>query len=76
MLWLWCRVTATAPIRPLAWESPYAAGVALKRKRKKKKKREREESILGRYGKIRGKIRKEENRASPSLIPRGTTGLR
>ena len=30
LLWLWCRLAATAPIRPLAWEPPYAAGVALK----------------------------------------------
>jgi len=28
---------ATAPIRPLAWESPYAVGVALEKKKKKKK---------------------------------------
>ena len=24
LLWLWCRPAATAPIRPLAWEPPYA----------------------------------------------------
>ena len=30
-LWLWCRPAAIAPIRPLAWEPPYAMGVALKR---------------------------------------------
>ena len=45
LLWLWCRSqmrlgsrvavaevwpAATAPIRPLAWELPYAVGVALK----------------------------------------------
>ena len=30
-------VAATAPILPLAWELPYAAGVALKEKKKKKK---------------------------------------
>ena len=30
LLWLWCRLAATAPIRPLAWELPYAAGVAIK----------------------------------------------
>ena len=30
LLWLWQRPAATAPIRPLAWELPYAAGVALK----------------------------------------------
>ena len=33
LLWLWCRPAATAPIRPLAWEPPYAAGAALKKKR-------------------------------------------
>ena len=38
LLWLWCRPAATAPIPPLGWEPPYAAGVALERKEKKKKK--------------------------------------
>ena len=28
LLWLWRRPVATAPIRPLAWEPPYAMGVA------------------------------------------------
>ena len=28
LLWLWCKLAATAPIRPLAWEPPYAAGAA------------------------------------------------
>ena len=36
LLWLWHRLAAVAPIRPLAWESPYAAGAALKSKKKKK----------------------------------------
>ena len=31
---LWCRPVATAPIGPLAWEPPYAAGVALEEKKK------------------------------------------
>ena len=31
LLWLWCRSGATDPIRPLAWEPPYAMGAALKR---------------------------------------------
>ena len=39
LLWLWCRPAATAPIRPLAWDPPYAEGVALKRKKAKKKKK-------------------------------------
>ena len=34
-LW-WHRLTAAAPIRPLAWEFLYAAGMALKKKKKKK----------------------------------------
>ena len=36
LLWLWCRSVATAPIRPLAWELPYAAGTAQKKRKKKK----------------------------------------
>ena len=31
-LWLWCRLAAVAPICPLAWGPPYAAGAALKKK--------------------------------------------
>ena len=30
-------VAAVAPIRPLAWDPPYAASVALKSKKKKKR---------------------------------------
>ena len=53
LLWLWHRPAATVPIRPLAWEPPYAAVAALKRpkkikkikkkKRKRKRKKERKE---------------------------------
>ena len=32
LLWLWCRLAATAPTRPLAWEPPYAVDAALKSK--------------------------------------------
>ena len=39
LLWLWRRLVATAPIRPLAWELPYAAGAALERQKDKKEKR-------------------------------------
>ena len=28
---LWHRLVATAPIKPLAWERPYATGVALEK---------------------------------------------
>ena len=36
LLWLWCRPAATAWIRPLVWEPPYAMGVALEMEKKKK----------------------------------------
>jgi len=42
LLRLWCRLVATAPIRPLAWEPPCAMSVALEnteRQKKKKKKK-------------------------------------
>ena len=35
LLWLWGRPEATAPIRALAGEPPYAAGAVLKRQKKK-----------------------------------------
>ena len=35
---LWCRLAATAPIQPLAWEPPYAMEAALKRPPPPKKK--------------------------------------
>ena len=34
LLWLWCRPAATAPIRPLAWEPPYATSVTLEKMKK------------------------------------------
>ena len=37
LLWLWRRPAAVAPIQLLAWESPYAMGVALKRQKTKQK---------------------------------------
>ena len=37
LMWLWCRLVATALIGPLAWESSYAAGEALKRQKKTKR---------------------------------------
>ena len=37
LLWLWRRPVATPPIRPLAWEPPYAMGAALEKGKKTKK---------------------------------------
>ena len=36
LLWLWRRPVATTPIRPLAWECPYATGAALEKSDKNK----------------------------------------
>ena len=64
LVWLrlWHRLTATAPIQPLAWEPPYAAGAAQEiatttttkrqktkrqKKKKKKKKKRRPDISLG-----------------------------
>ena len=38
LLWLSCRLAAISLIRPLAWEPPYATGLALKRQKTKNKK--------------------------------------
>ena len=36
LLWLWSRPAATAPMRPLAWEPPYAVGAAPEKGKKTK----------------------------------------
>ena len=40
LLWLWCRLAPAAPMQPLAWESPYAAGAAQEIATTKKKKKD------------------------------------
>ena len=45
-MWLWRRLAAAAPIGPLAWEPPYAAGVALEKTKKKRKKRKNTHILL------------------------------
>ena len=37
LLWLWRKLAATTLIRPLAWEPPYATGVAVEKTKKKKR---------------------------------------
>ena len=46
---LWCRPVAIAPIGPLAWEPPYAAGVALKKDKRQKKKKIQSDFKISRY---------------------------
>ena len=33
LVWLWRRLAAAAPVQPLAWEPPYATGMALKKEK-------------------------------------------
>ena len=37
LLWLWCGPAAAAPVRPLAWEPPYAAGSGPRKGKKTEK---------------------------------------
>ena len=37
LLWLWSRLAATAPIKPLSWEPPYAAAAAQEMAKRRKK---------------------------------------
>ena len=50
LLWLWRRPVATAPIQPLAWEPPYAAGgakeIETKKTTKKKKKKKKQKNNI------------------------------
>ena len=39
LLCLWHKPAAVAPIRPLAWQPPYAAGASLRRQKQKTNKK-------------------------------------
>ena len=71
LLWLWRR-PATAPIRPLAWEPPYAAKVALENSKKTKQTNKQPETKRERRVFV-------DNQAGWTGIPfsahRGTKGL-
>ena len=41
LLWLWHRLAAIAPIRPLAWDPPYATEAALEKAKRQKKKKQK-----------------------------------
>ena len=46
LLWLWHRPAATAPIRLLAWEPPYATRAAQEMEKRQKKKRKEKKRNL------------------------------
>ena len=43
---LWCRLAAVAPIGPLAWETSYVTGAALKKRQPKTNKKMKGNQIL------------------------------
>ena len=66
--WLWHRPMATAPIQPLAWESPYAVAAALeKAKRQRKKRKKRKEKTCELLDSQKGKRRKRGQKADLKL---------
>ena len=56
LLQLWHRLAAVAPIRPPAWELPYAMSAALKKAKKKKKKKEGTYGPQGRQPQTEGPV--------------------
>ena len=66
LLWLWCRLLATATIPPLAWELLYTSGAALKKQNRKQKMKKRESHRNQGWKLRRGQegSRKGENRAA------------
>ena len=66
LLWPWHRPADTAPVGPLAWESPYATGVALEKAKRQKKK----EGILSQLCLLNRKppIFKESTSCLPDLF--------
>ena len=73
LLWLWRRLTAKVPIRLLAWEPPYATGVALKKKKKKKKKRREKKVEVHR--KLNKFLQKEERRSHHESVVTNLTSI-
>ena len=67
MLWLWPRPAATAPIRPLAWKTPYATGAALekakrqKTKQNKKNKETRKRKKISRTSESKNRMTKKKD---------------
>ena len=49
LLWPWSRPAATALIRPIAWEPPYAVGMALKRQKTKQNKKQTKKQKQNRF---------------------------
>ena len=56
LLWLWRRLVAAAPIQPLAWEPPYAAGAAQEMAKRQKTKNKKKSSQTRQKGWFRSVV--------------------
>ena len=65
VLWRWRRLVATAPIRPLAWEPPYAIGTAQEMAKRPKKKKKGQQ--ITREDNKRGREEKDPNFQPPKI---------
>ena len=63
LLWLWHKPVSTAPIRPLAWEPPYAAGEDQEMAKRQKKKKKRMWKSTCSEGLRRGRGQEEDHTA-------------
>ena len=69
LMWLWHR--PMAPIRPLAWESPYAARVAQEMAKKKTKKKKFSKPVINRCAVIQALSLIEHRGSRFSIILKG-----
>ena len=61
---------ATAPIRPLAWEPPYASGAALEKAKRQKTKQTNKQKTYFKYKDSDQKLRNGERHTMLTLIKR------
>ena len=82
LLWLWRRPVATAPIQPLAWEPPYAAGAAPrnsnnnnnnKKKQQQQKRQKTKKKIYNCKENWDGKSLSKKNTVGEIILPKFRT---
>ena len=69
LLWIWRRPAATAPIRPLAWEIPYAMGAALEKAKRQERKEGKERKERKKNGKLLEERKKERKERKTENFP-------
>ena len=57
LLWLWRRLAARAPIRPLTWEPPYARGAAPEKTKRPKTNKKHKVNTIKKDKETKKKVR-------------------